>query len=157
MALAATRARLCAAGASAAADRGARAGSVAAARAVRGAVNMPSRSIAAVLLRAEAPVANGALYAAAREYGLLRSHRHFKHTLRMMKEQRRVQVIPGPPVRRRLLLFQAISTAEYDGCSCGRELAVGLTDCAFCLNVFIFLFVLYRSALGVASLRFGPS
>lgn len=106
MALAATRARLCAAGAAAAKEDGARAVSAAAARAVRGVVNMPSRSIAAVLLRSDAPVANGALFAGAREYGLLKSHRHFKHTLRMMKEQRRVQVIPGPPVRHHVSFFK---------------------------------------------------
>jgi hypothetical protein len=99
MALAASRARLCAAVAATAAPADAPAAMTAkAARAARGVVNMPSRAVAAVLLRADEPVPNGQLYAEAREYGLLQSHRHFKHVLKMMKLQRRVQVIPGPPV-----------------------------------------------------------
>lgn len=68
-------------------------------RAVRGEVNMPSRSIAAVLLRSEKPVQNKVLYEQAKEYGLLRSPRHFKHVLRMMKLQKRVKVMPSAPVR----------------------------------------------------------
>lgn len=97
MALAASRARLCAA-ATAVAEPAAAATTAKAMRAVRGEVNMPSRAIAAVLLRSEEPVPNRQLFVEAHEYGLLKSHRHFKHVLKMMKAQRRVQVIPGPPV-----------------------------------------------------------
>jgi hypothetical protein len=70
-----------------------------AARAVRCEVNMPTRAIAAVLLRADEPVLYRDLYLRSSEYGLFQSHRHFKHVLRMMKGQRRVQVMTGPPER----------------------------------------------------------
>jgi hypothetical protein len=70
-----------------------------AARAMVGEVNMPSRAVAKVLLDAGEPVLNRELYARASEFGLFNSHRHFKHVLRMMKGQGRVQVIPGPPER----------------------------------------------------------
>lgn len=66
-------------------------------RAARGAVNMPSRAIAAVLLRASAPVRNRDLYFQAKEYGNIQHHKHFKHVLKMMKVQERVRIIPGPP------------------------------------------------------------
>lgn len=65
--------------------------------AVRGVVNMPSRAIAAVLLKAREPVQNRVLYERASEYGFFASHRHFKHVLRMMKNMERVHVIAGPP------------------------------------------------------------
>jgi hypothetical protein len=70
-----------------------------AARAVIGEVNMPSRAVAKVLLDAGGPVANRELYKLSAEFGMFHSHRHFKHVLRMMKGQRRVQVISGPPDR----------------------------------------------------------
>lgn len=65
--------------------------------AVLGVVNMPTRAIAAVLLKEGAPVRNVDLYERASEYGFFNSHRHFKHVLRMMKKMDRVQVIAGPP------------------------------------------------------------
>jgi hypothetical protein len=68
-----------------------------AARAVRCEVNMPTRAIAAVLLKADGPVQCRELYTLSSEYGLFQSHRHFKHVLRMMKSQKRVQIMTGPP------------------------------------------------------------
>jgi hypothetical protein len=70
-----------------------------AARAVRGEVNMPTRAVAAVLLKSSEPLRSHDLYARSSEYGFFNSRRHFKHVLRMMKEQRRIQVITGPPER----------------------------------------------------------
>lgn len=103
MALAATRARLLAMAAGVVAEAAPATAPVVqelsakAARAVRGEVNMPSRAIAAVLLLSETPVPNKVLYGAAKEYGNIEHHRHFKHVLRMMKGQNRVRVIAGPP------------------------------------------------------------
>lgn len=67
-------------------------------RAARG-VNMPSRAIAAVLLRAPGPVAHDELYSSAAEYGLLKSRRHFKHVLKLMKGMKRLEVICLGPER----------------------------------------------------------
>lgn len=67
--------------------------SVAALRSTIGEVNMPTRAIAAVLLRARgAPVTPEELYTQSNEYGLFNSKRHFKHCLKMMKGMKRVQV-----------------------------------------------------------------
>ena len=57
-----------------------------------GILNMPTRAIAAVLLRHSRPMKHGDLCTEASEYGLFRSKRHFKHVLKMMKLQRRIKV-----------------------------------------------------------------
>lgn len=67
--------------------------SVRALRDARGVVNMPTRAIAAVLLKDGAPVKHDELYERSAEYGLFNSKRHFKHCLKMMKLQKRVQSI----------------------------------------------------------------
>ncbi len=67
--------------------------SVTALRSRVGEVNMPTRAIAAVLLRARgSPVTPDDLYAQSNEYGLFNSKRHFKHCLKMMKNMERVRV-----------------------------------------------------------------
>lgn len=62
-----------------------------------GVVNMPTRAIAAVLLRAKAAVPHEELFERANEYSLFHSKRHFKHCLKMMKLQKRVRVICNGP------------------------------------------------------------
>lgn len=47
---------------------------------------MPTRAIAAVLLRAEGAVPHQELYTMADEYGLFNSRRRFKHCLKMMRQ-----------------------------------------------------------------------
>lgn len=66
--------------------------SVQALRAARGVVNMPTRAIAAVLLRARAPVSHEELYRLSDEYALFYSRRHFKRCLRMMRDMQRVRI-----------------------------------------------------------------
>ena len=67
-------------------------------REVKGVVNIPSRSIAAVLLRAGGkPMPHKELFAKAQEYKLLHSKRHFKQVLKMMRIQGRVGVHCLPP------------------------------------------------------------
>jgi len=59
-----------------------------------GVANMPTRAIAEVLLRqTEKPMKHETLYEEAAKSGLMRSRTHFKHCLRMMKDQNRVKVI----------------------------------------------------------------
>lgn len=59
----------------------------------RGVVNMPSRAIAAVLLRHEGkPIRHKDLYEKASEYGFLNSRTHFKHVLKMMKGMERIAI-----------------------------------------------------------------
>lgn len=67
--------------------------SVRALRDARGVVNIPTRAIAAVLLKEGGPVRHEELYERSAEYGLFNSRRHFKHCLKMMKLQKRVQNI----------------------------------------------------------------
>jgi len=59
-----------------------------------GVVNMPSRAIAAVLLRAKAAVGHDELYNLACEYDatMFKSKRHFKHCLKMMKNSERIRI-----------------------------------------------------------------
>lgn len=71
--------------------------SVQALRNTHGVVNMPTRAIAAVLLKNRVPVPHDELYELSDEYGLFKSKRHFKHCLKMMKQQDRVQVICNGP------------------------------------------------------------
>lgn len=60
--------------------------------------NMPTRSIAQVLLRQDNLIMDhGALYQETDRLGLLRSHRHFKHCLRMLKIQKRVLIVCKGP------------------------------------------------------------
>ena len=55
---------------------------------------MPTRAIADALLSKENYLApHDALYDEVNQTGVLRSHRHFKHCLKMLKEQNRVRVI----------------------------------------------------------------
>lgn len=76
-------------------------------------INLPTRVIADVLLRAgPKPIAHEVLYQEADKSGLMRSHRHFKHCLRMMKDQNRVKVICLGP--------EKVGSAK-------RKFAVGLT------------------------------
>lgn len=60
---------------------------------------MPTRTIAQVLLRQENEMMDHlVLYEETNKLGLLRSRRHFKHCLRMLKDQKRVAVICNGPV-----------------------------------------------------------
>lgn len=55
---------------------------------------MPTRVIASVLLKEEREMMDhGALFDEVEKSGLLRSRRHFKHCLRMLKDQKRVLII----------------------------------------------------------------
>lgn len=62
-----------------------------------GEVNMPTRSIAAVLLQEGGPVKNTELYERAAKFGLLKSRTHFKQVLKMMKTMKRVHIVAKPP------------------------------------------------------------
>lgn len=60
--------------------------------------NMPTRQIANVLLQQDRQMMDyDLLYGAVEQSGLFRSKRHFKHCLRMLKQQNRVQVICRGP------------------------------------------------------------
>ena len=60
-------------------------------RAQKGVVNMPSRAIAAALLRANnKAMRHKDLYEKSREYGFINSRNHFKHVLKMMKGMKRI-------------------------------------------------------------------
>lgn len=60
--------------------------------------NMPTRAIASVLLQQDRNIMeHDALYSAVEKSGLMRSRRHFKHCLRMLKDQKRVAVICTGP------------------------------------------------------------
>lgn len=65
--------------------------------AARGVVNMPSRAIAAVLLKAKSPMPRDELFEQASEYGMFNSKRHFKHVLKMMKKQNRIRMLCKGP------------------------------------------------------------
>lgn len=69
-------------------------GTAGALRSELGVVNMPSRAIAAVLLRAKSAVGHDELYNLSCEYDsdMFRSKRHFKHCLRMMKTSERIRI-----------------------------------------------------------------
>lgn len=60
--------------------------------------NMPTRAIASVLLKQEKEMMDHAdLFEEAEKSGLMRSRRHFKHCLRMMKNQKRICIICNGP------------------------------------------------------------
>lgn len=63
-------------------------------------MGMPTRMIAHVLLQRERPVMEHSdLFQEANASGMFRSHRHFKHCLKMMKHQKRVHIVCLGPER----------------------------------------------------------